>query len=86
MVLTHRPLATSQIFKVKSSEPDASHCPVASNATVRIREVWPLKVIDNLVGNGFKSFGDGSFGIKDSGSISSYRVCYYPEYQKIPFA
>lgn len=68
--LTILPVRVLQITKLWSSSPDARYKPfglIAIDLTV-VR--WKLNSIETYVGNGFRSFGEGSSGISLLGSVT----------------
>mmetsp|Transcript_28549 Transcript_28549/g.72642 ORF Transcript_28549/g.72642 Transcript_28549/m.72642 type:complete len:208 (-) Transcript_28549:1077-1700(-) len=69
-VAMQRPDATSHTRRVPSSEPEASHWPLASGATQRTLPAWPSYVMARLVGKGCRSWGLGSLGTRVSGSMN----------------
>lgn len=64
LVLTH------QMIQFESSSPDARKAPLGETAIALTQVVWKLKSIETYVGNGFKSFGEGSSGINLLGSLT----------------
>lgn len=61
---------TSQTIKLWSSSPEARYLPQGETEIDRTHVLWKLKSIEIYVGNGFKSFGEGSSGISEFGSVT----------------
>lgn len=58
----------SQTTRLESSSPEARNRPSGDIDTDLTQVVWNLKSTDIFTGNGLRSFGDGSSGIRAFGS------------------